>query len=53
VAELVVAAFITATLLMRAFMEERQVAMLLLLVVLVALALEHHMVQVLALVAVE
>jgi hypothetical protein len=52
-AELVEQAFITATLLMRVFLEERQVAMLLLLEVLVLLVLEHHMVQVLALVAVE
>lgn len=52
-AELVVAAFITATLLMQVFMEVQQVGMHLLLVVLVALALEHHMAQVLVLVAVE
>jgi hypothetical protein len=52
-AEVAAETFITATLPMRAFMEERQVAMRMVVEVLVTMALEHHMAQVLVLLAVE
>ena len=52
-AALVEQTFITATLLMRVFLAVLRVAMLLVLEVLLVLVLEHHMVQALALVALE
>lgn len=45
--------FITATRLMQVFMEVQQVAVRMVVEVLVVLALEHHMVQALVLLAVE
>jgi hypothetical protein len=52
-AEMVAQTFITATLLTQVFLVAQQVAVRMVVEVLVTMALEHHMVQVLVLLAVE